>query len=71
MIDIALSAKLKAQEVLEMVVRGANIILGGLTSAIYNDVVQFFLSVFGIAPLVYIRMQKLGGKELFKMLTMY
>src|SRR6516165_9657152 len=28
------------------------ILLGGLTSAIYNEVVQFFLIVFGFAPLV-------------------
>src|SRR6058998_1383286 len=28
--------------------------LGGLTSAVYNEVLQFFLIVLGIAPLVYI-----------------
>lgn len=35
--------------------------LGGLTSAVYNEVLQFFLIVLGIAPLVYIGMDKAGG----------
>ena len=35
--------------------------LGGLTSAVYNEVLQFFLIVLGIAPLVYIGMQQVGG----------
>jgi SSS family solute:Na+ symporter len=30
----------------------AYVLLGGLTSAIYNEVLQFFLIVFGFAPLV-------------------
>ncbi|HEX2607474.1 MAG TPA: sodium:solute symporter family protein [Flavisolibacter sp.] len=37
------------------------ILLGGLTSAVYNEVLQFFLIVLGVAPLVYIGMQKAGG----------
>lgn len=37
------------------------ITLGGLTSAVYNEVLQFFLIVLGIAPLVYLGMQKAGG----------
>ncbi|TCJ17783.1 Na+/galactose cotransporter [Flaviaesturariibacter flavus] len=37
--------------------------LGGLTSAVYNEVLQFFLIVLGIAPLVYIGMQQAGGWE--------
>src|SRR2546428_4579769 len=32
----------------------AYILLGGLTSAIYNEVLQFFLIVFGFAPLVFL-----------------
>src|SRR5438552_3565774 len=32
----------------------AYIFLGGLTSAIYNDVLQFFLIVLGFAPLVFL-----------------
>jgi len=35
--------------------------LGGLTSAVYNEVLQFFLIVLGIAPLVYIGLDKAGG----------
>lgn len=34
---------------------------GGLTSAIYNEVLQFFLIVFGIVPLVYIGLHRVGG----------
>jgi solute:Na+ symporter, SSS family len=37
--------------------------LGGLTSAVYNEVLQFFLIVLGILPLVYIGMQQAGGIE--------
>lgn len=37
--------------------------LGGLTSAVYNEVLQFFLIVLGIAPLVYIGMNMAGGWE--------
>jgi SSS family solute:Na+ symporter len=39
----------------------AYIYLGGLTSAVYNEVLQFFLIVLGIAPLVYIGLEKAGG----------
>jgi SSS family solute:Na+ symporter len=35
--------------------------LGGLTSAIYNEVLQFFLIVLGFAPLVYLGMRDVGG----------
>ncbi len=35
--------------------------LGGLTSAVYNEVLQFFLIVLGIAPLVYIGLHQVGG----------
>jgi solute:Na+ symporter, SSS family len=37
--------------------------LGGLTSAVYNEVLQFFLIVLGIAPLVYIGLVNVGGWE--------
>ncbi|RYY92101.1 MAG: Na+/galactose cotransporter, partial [Chitinophagaceae bacterium] len=37
--------------------------LGGLTSAVYNEVLQFFLIVLGIAPLVYLGMHQAGGWE--------
>ncbi|MFL5576929.1 MAG: sodium:solute symporter family protein [Gemmatimonadaceae bacterium] len=35
--------------------------LGGLTSAIYNEVLQFFLIVFGFAPLVWLGLRDVGG----------
>src|ERR1700722_18023627 len=34
---------------------------GGLTSAIYNEVLQFFLIVLGFVPLVYLGMKDVGG----------
>jgi SSS family solute:Na+ symporter len=37
------------------------ILLGGLTSAIYNEVLQFFLIVFGFAPLVFLGLRDIGG----------
>jgi len=35
--------------------------LGGLTSAIYNEVLQFFLIVAGFFPLVWLGLQNVGG----------
>jgi SSS family solute:Na+ symporter len=39
----------------------AYIFLGGLTSAIYNEVLQFFLIVLGFLPLVYLGLRDVGG----------
>ena len=39
----------------------AYISLGGLTSAIYNEVMQFFLIVAGFAPLVFLGLRDAGG----------
>ncbi|MFL6428585.1 MAG: sodium:solute symporter family protein [Acidobacteriaceae bacterium] len=39
----------------------AYIFLGGLTSAIYNEVLQFFLIVAGFLPLVWIGLKNVGG----------
>jgi solute:Na+ symporter, SSS family len=39
----------------------AYIYLGGLTSAIYNEVLQFFLIVLGFLPLVYLGLRDAGG----------
>ena len=39
----------------------AYVTLGGLTSAIYNEVLQFFLIVFGFAPLVVLGLNSVGG----------
>jgi SSS family solute:Na+ symporter len=37
------------------------IFLGGLTSAIYNEVLQFFMIVFGFLPLVFLGLRDVGG----------
>jgi SSS family solute:Na+ symporter len=39
----------------------AYILLGGLTSAIYNEVLQFFLIVAGFLPLVLLGLRNVGG----------
>ncbi len=39
----------------------AYIFLGGLTSAIYNEVMQFFLIVAGFIPLVFLGLRDVGG----------
>ncbi|HWJ24330.1 MAG TPA: sodium:solute symporter family protein [Gemmatimonadaceae bacterium] len=39
----------------------AYVILGGLTSAIYNEVLQFFMIVFGFVPLVWVGLRAVGG----------
>ncbi len=41
----------------------AYIFKGGLTSAIYTEVLQFFLIVFGFAPVVYLGLKEVGGWE--------
>jgi solute:Na+ symporter, SSS family len=35
--------------------------LGGLTSAVYNEVLQFFLIVLGLSPLIIVALQDAGG----------
>ena len=37
------------------------VLLGGLSSAIYNEVLQFFLIVAGFLPLVYLGLRDVGG----------
>src|SRR5499427_5268810 len=37
------------------------IFMGGLRSAIYNEVLQFFLIVFGFLPLVLLGLKQIGG----------
>ncbi len=39
----------------------AYIFLGGLTSAIYNEVLQFFLIAMGFLPLVWLGLKSVGG----------
>jgi SSS family solute:Na+ symporter len=40
--------------------------LGGLTSAVYNEVLQFFLIVLGLSPLVIIALHDAGGWSTIK-----
>lgn len=42
--------------------------LGGLTSAVYNEVLQFFLIVLGLSPLVIISLHDAGGWDNIKAL---
>jgi solute:Na+ symporter, SSS family len=39
----------------------AYVFAGGLTSAIYNEVLQFFMIAFGFAPLVFLGLREVGG----------
>jgi SSS family solute:Na+ symporter len=45
----------------------AYVLLGGLTSAIYNEVLQFFMIVFGFAPLVILGLRAVDGWSGLKM----
>lgn len=42
------------------------IFLGGLTSAIYNEVLQFFMIVLGFSPLVFLALKDVGGWDALK-----
>ncbi|MEK7952334.1 sodium:solute symporter family protein [Luteolibacter soli] len=44
----------------------AYVLKGGLTSAIYTEVLQFFLIVLGFAPLVILGLENMGGWENMK-----
>jgi SSS family solute:Na+ symporter len=61
LLSLLLGWNLHASILVSAVVVLAYIALGGLTSAIYNEVLQFFLIVFGFAPLVYLGLRELGG----------
>ena len=37
------------------------VLKGGLTSAIYTEVLQFFMIVLGFAPVVYLGLKDIGG----------
>jgi solute:Na+ symporter, SSS family len=53
--DFGLSVMLSAGIVM------AYVFFGGLTSAVYNEVLQFFLIVLGLAPIVYLGLHQAGG----------
>src|SRR4051812_15236244 len=50
-----------ASVVISSVIVLTYIFLGGLTSAIYNEVLQFFLIVAGFLPLVWLGLKNMGG----------
>ena len=39
------------------------VLKGGLTSAIYTEVLQFFMIVLGFAPVVYLGLKDVGGRD--------
>lgn len=43
------------------------VLKGGLTSAIYTEVLQFFMIVLGFAPVVYLGLKDVGGWDALKM----
>ena len=47
--------------ILSAIIVLAYIFLGGLTSAIYNEVLQFFLIIAGFLPLVLLGLKNIGG----------
>ena len=56
-----LNWKFWASVVVSAAVVAIYIYLGGLTSSIYNEVLQFFLIVFGFLPLAILGLREVGG----------
>src|SRR5580704_5291390 len=42
------------------------VLKGGLTSAIYTEVLQFFMIVLGFAPVIYLGLRDVGGWDVLK-----
>jgi len=63
LLSLLLGWNIHASIVISAIVVLAYISLGGLASAIYNEVPQFFMIVFGFAPLVYLGLREVGGWE--------
>src|SRR4029079_10793072 len=61
LLSLLLGWNIHASILISAVIVLAYISLGGLTSAIYNEVLQFFMIVFGFAPLVYLGLREVGG----------
>ncbi len=59
--NLVLGWNMNASIWLSAVVVLGYIVLGGLTSAIYNEVLQFFLIVAGFSPLVWLGLRQVGG----------
>src|SRR4051812_5664215 len=61
LLRLLLGWNIHASIIVSAVVVLVYIALGGLRSAIYNEVVQFFLIVFGFVPLVWLGLRDVGG----------
>jgi solute:Na+ symporter, SSS family len=60
-LGLPLSASFHCSVVISAIVVLAYVVLGGLVSAIYNEVLQFFLIVAGFLPLVFLGLKDVGG----------
>ena len=61
LLELLLGWDFNASVILSAVIVLLYIFLGGLTSAIYNEVMQFFLIVLGFFPLVLLGLKDVGG----------
>src|SRR5712664_1426880 len=61
LLEILLGWNFHASILLSALIVLAYTFLGGLTSAIYNEVLQFFLIVMGFIPLVFLGLKDVGG----------
>jgi len=61
LLELVLGWNFHTSVVLSAIIVLAYIFLGGLTSAIYNEVLQFFLIVLGFLPLVLLGLKDAGG----------
>jgi SSS family solute:Na+ symporter len=61
LLELVLGWNFHASVVLSAAIVLVYIFLGGLTSAIYNEVLQFFLIVMGFLPLVLLGLKDMGG----------
>lgn len=60
-VNVPLKYIFDASIVISAIIVLGYIFLGGLTSAIYNEVLQFFLIVAGFLPLVWLGLKSVGG----------
>src|SRR6516225_11473467 len=61
LLELVLGWSFTASVLLSAAIVLAYTLLGGLTGAIYNEVLQFFLIVLGFAPLAMLSVTKAGG----------
>lgn len=61
LLELVIGWNFHASVIVSAIIVTAYIFMGGLTSAIYNEVLQFFLIVLGFLPLVLIGLADVGG----------